>query len=154
MKTLERFEGVKLYSVKEAQLVIEVDSHVPSLDFTIAEKRAIYEFFPSEAEAQNYIQSLREGYMSKNPTLQLITKGPRFEKEGSWLDGIVEHHFAHSFEINHSVKYQTLPLSELSKNIEALLNNPERRIIMDKRNSPDYCSPKIPKPNFDKIVLF
>ena len=46
IKTLERFESVNLYSILESQLVIEIDRPVPSLDFTIAEKRAIYEFFP------------------------------------------------------------------------------------------------------------
>ena len=45
IKTLERFESVNLYSILESQLVIEIDRPVPSLDFTIAEKRAIYEFF-------------------------------------------------------------------------------------------------------------
>ena len=151
---IERFESVNLYLIHESQKVIEVDSPHPSLDFTIAERRSIYEFFPSEMEAQNYIQSVRENYMLKNPTLKLITSGPRFEREGSWLEGSVEHHFAHSFEIKHSVELQSIPTAELSESIESLLNNPERRITKDNRKvSPTYQNLKMPKPDFDKIVL-
>jgi len=155
MRNLETFESVNLYFVRETQEVIEVDSPVPSLDFTIAEKRSIYEFFPSEIEAQNYIQRLREGYISKNHTLKLITSGPRFERSGSWLDGSVEHHFAHSFEINHSVECQSIPTSKLSGDIQRLLKSPKRRILKDDRAiPPTYLNLKIPKPDFDRIVLF
>ena len=154
IKTLERFESVNLYFIHESQEVIEDDSPSLSLTFTIAERRAIYEFFSSEREAQNYIQSVREKYMSKNPTLKLIISGPRFERGGSWLEGSVEHHFAHSFEINHSVELQSIPTAELSKSIESLLNNPERRITKDERKvTPTYQNLKMPKPDFDKIVL-
>jgi len=150
----ERFESVNLYLILETQVVTEIDSPVPSLDFTIAEKRTIYEFFPSEAEAQKYIQSLRLRYISKNQTLKLITSGSRFERGGSWLDGRVDHHFAHTFEINHSVECQNIPVSELSEGIEKQLKNPQRRILKDERGIHPFYNVGTPTPDFSRIVLF
>ncbi len=153
--SLERFESVNLYSIGETQLVIELDSPAIGTEFIIAKREAVYEFFPSEGEAQRHIRVLRERYQSENPTLQLKTEGPRFERSGSWLEGEVNHQYAHAFEINHSVNCQTLPSSELLEDLEILLNNPKRRILKDERNHPNFPEYlKIPKPDFDKIILF
>jgi hypothetical protein len=155
LQGLETFESVNLYAIEEVQLIIEHDSPAPGAMFTIAEKRAIYEFFPSEAEARKHIQNLRERYQRKNPTLKLITKGPVFEESGPWLAGRVDHKFSHSFKIYHSVEYQVLPTSGLPKNLETLLNNPRRRIIEDMRDYPRYPAfAEIPEPDWDKISLF
>ena len=129
LEDLERFEMTKLYIVSECQAVVELDSPAPGCERTVATRVVVYEFFSSEKRAQEYIQRVRENYLSGNRTLKLVETGPRAEESGPWLTGQVDHHYSHDFEITHHINSQSLPTSELPGDLESLLNNPKKRVI-------------------------
>jgi len=159
MKTvvLERFESVNLYYICETQYVTELDSPAIGTTFTIAKRQSLYEFFSSRKEAQEYIRRLRKEYMSKNPTLKLISRRSFIDPRRRIfaLEGKVNHDYSHVFEIRHFIDCKTMPLSMLPENIEDFLNNPRRRIVEDRRDpTPFPAYLEMPKPDFSKIVLF
>ena len=149
---LQRVERFVLYSISEYQEVTELDSPAPGLTSQIATKIANYEFFLSEENAEEYLADLRAEYSKRNNTLKL----KKIDRE-SFLDGQLEHKYAHSFEIHHAVTSKEMLVQELPENLEELLRLPRRVITLDKRDDPHNHSHGFLK-HYDedlaKIVLF
>ena len=105
-KRLKVEKRVRIYSISEAQTVIEMDSPAPGCESVIVKREALYEFFRSAKDAGAYIERLRKSYMQENPSLNLVN-GPR--GEGLILEGTVDHPWSHVFEIYHLVTSETIP---------------------------------------------